>query len=77
MQNLEIFEKKNQFLKSQNPCNLFVFQATVSIQTFLESYHQTGIIRWGQNSDIATRLGHRAQLVAFTGEHTVLKEIIT
>ena len=57
------------FLINQNPHNCFVFQTTESF--LVESPHQNGIIRWGQNSDIAMRLGHRAPFTAFTGEHAV------
>ena len=64
-----IFEKKQQFLKNQNPHNFFVFQTTESIHTFLESSHQTGIMRGGQNSDIATRLFNRAPFSLYCGTH--------
>ena len=57
IEKIKKYFKKSQLLKNQNPRNFFVFQTTESIHTFLESSRQTGIIRWGQNSDIATRLG--------------------
>ena len=66
--NLKIFEKSH-FLKNQNPHNFFVFQTTESIHTYLKSSHQTGIISWGQNFDIATGLGPRAPFSLYWGTH--------
>ena len=67
LQYLKIFEEIFFFWKIK--INFFVFQTTESIHTFLESSHQTGIIRWGQNSHIATRLGHRASFSLYWGTH--------
>ena len=55
--------------KNQNPRNFFVFWATRAIHTFLESSHQTGIIRWGQNSDIVTGLGPKVQFNIYWWTH--------
>ena len=60
--------KNPNFWKIRIPI-LFCLLTTETIHTFLESSHQTGIIRWGQNSDIATRLGTRAKFILYWRTH--------